>query len=111
EQYHVCVGGLGVSRSDPRRFAAGILDAVLGGSASSRLFQEIREQRGLAYSVYTFSAQYVETGQVGLYLGTRAENLAEALAIVGEQIADLAGGNLTDRELRRAKEHLKGRVL
>ena len=62
EQYHVCLAAPGVSRSDRRRFAASILDAILGGSASSRLFQEIREKRGLAYSVYSFVSQFAETG-------------------------------------------------
>ena len=66
EQYHVCLGAPGISRSDRRRFAASILDAILGGSASSRLFQEIREKRGMAYSVYTFVSQYADTGQIGI---------------------------------------------
>ena len=65
EQYHVCLGAPGVSRSDRRRFAASILDAILGGSASSRLFQEIREKRGMAYAVYSFLSQYADTGQIG----------------------------------------------
>jgi predicted Zn-dependent peptidase len=111
EQYHVCLGAPGISRSDRRRFAVSLLDAILGGSASSRLFQEIREKRGMAYSVYSFVSQYTDTGQVGIYLGTREENLAEALAIAAEQIGDLAGGNLPARELERAKENLKGRIL
>jgi predicted Zn-dependent peptidase len=111
EQYHVCVGAPGISTSDRRRFVASILDAVLCGSASSRLFQEIREKRGMAYSVYSFASQYTDTGQIGVYLGTREDNLAEALAITAEQIADLAAGNLHARELERAKENLKGRVL
>jgi predicted Zn-dependent peptidase len=111
EQYHVCLGAPGVSRSDRRRFAASILDAILGGSASSRLFQEIREKRGMAYSVYSFLSQYADTGQIGIYVGTREDNLAEALTITIEQIADIGGGNLPARELERAKENLKGRVL
>ncbi len=111
EQYHVCLGGPGISRSDRRRFAVSLLDAILGGSASSRLFQEIREKRGMAYSVYSFVSQYTDTGQVGVYLGTREENLGEALGITAEQIADLAAGNLSDAELERAKENLKGRIL
>jgi predicted Zn-dependent peptidase len=111
EQYHVCLGAPGISTSDRRRFVASILDAVLGGSASSRLFQEIREKRGMAYSVYTFASQYTDTGQIGVYVGTREDNLAEALAIAAEQIADVAAGNLQKRELERAKENLKGRVL
>jgi predicted Zn-dependent peptidase len=111
EQYHVCLGALGISNSDPRRFGASILDAVLGGSASSRLFQEIREKRGMAYSVYTFASQYTDTGQIGVYLGTREDNLADALAIAVEQIAEIAAGGLSVSELGRAKENLKGRVL
>ena len=111
EQYHVCLGAPGISRSDRRRFAASLLDAILGGSASSRLFQEIREKRGLAYAVYSFVSQYTDTGQVGVYIGTREDNLAETLAITAEQIADIAGGNLPQRELERAKENLKGRIL
>jgi predicted Zn-dependent peptidase len=111
EQYHVCVGATGISRSDRRRFAASLLDAILGGSASSRLFQEIREKRGMAYAVYSFASQYTDTGLVGIYVGTREENLDACLQIVAEQIADIAAGNLDGRELERAKENLKGRIL
>ena len=111
EQYHVCLGATGVSRSDRRRFAASILDAILGGSASSRLFQEIREKRGMAYSVYSFLSQYADTGQIGIYVGTREDNLAEALQIASEQVADIAAGNLRKGELARAQENLKGRLL
>jgi predicted Zn-dependent peptidase len=111
EQYHVCVAAPGISRSDRRRFAASLLDSILGGSASSRLFQEIREKRGMAYAVYSFVSQYTDTGQIGVYLGTREDNLADALAIAAEQIADVAGGGVTARELNRAKENLKGRIL
>src|SRR5262249_39334870 len=107
EQYHVCLGATGVSRSDRRRFAASILDATLGGSASSRLFQEIREKRGMAYSVYSFLSQYADTGQIGIYVGTREDNLAEALQIASAEIADIAGGNLRPGELARAQENLK----
>jgi predicted Zn-dependent peptidase len=111
EQYHVCLGAPGIAISDSRRFVASILDAVLGGSASSRLFQEIREKRGMAYSVYTFASQYADTGQIGVYVGTREDNLAGALAIAVEQIVDIAAGGPTARELERAKENIKGRVL
>jgi predicted Zn-dependent peptidase len=111
EQYHVCLGAPGISRSDKRRFAASILDGVLGGSASSRLFQEIREKRGLAYSVYTYSSQYADTGQIGIYVGTREENLAACLEIIAEQIASVAAGEVSDEELDRAKQNLKGRIM
>ncbi len=111
EQYHVCIGAPGIARSDRRRFAASILDSILGGSASSRLFQEIREKRGMAYSVYSFASQYTDTGLVGVYVGTREENLAPCLEIAAEQLADIAGGNLRPDEVSRAKENLKGRIM
>jgi predicted Zn-dependent peptidase len=111
EQYHVCVAAPGIARSDKRRFAASLLDGILGGSASSRLFQEIREKRGMAYAVYSFAAQYTDTGQVGIYLGTREENLRACLEIASEQIAEIAAGNLRPEELARAKENLKGRIM
>src|SRR5688572_5906941 len=79
EQYHVCLGAPGISRRDERRFAASLLDSIVGGSASSRLFQEIREKRGMAYSVYSFASQYSDAGQIGLYVGTREENLVECM--------------------------------
>jgi predicted Zn-dependent peptidase len=111
EQYNVCVGAPGISRSDRRRFAASLLDGILGGSASSRLFQEIREKRGMAYAVYSFASQYTDTGLVGVYLGTREENLGTCLEITAEQIADIAAGNLREQELARTKENLKGRIM
>jgi predicted Zn-dependent peptidase len=111
EQYHLCLAAPGIARSDRRRFAASLLDAILGGSASSRLFQEIREKRGMAYAVYTFASQYTDSGQIGLYVGTREENLEPCLEIAAEQIADIAAGNLRPNELERAKENLKGRIL
>jgi predicted Zn-dependent peptidase len=111
EQFHVCLGGLGVSRHDDRRFALRLLDSVFGGTSSSRLFQKIREERGLAYSVYSFTTAYHDTGQIGLYVGTRADNLHEALSVVGTELQRLRSEPATADELRRAKENLKGRVL
>ena len=111
EQYHVCLGAPGISRRDERRFAASLLDSILGGSASSRLFQEIREKRGMAYSVYSFASQYSDSGQVGLYVGTREENLVECFEIVARELADVAAGNVRPGELERAQENLKGRML
>jgi predicted Zn-dependent peptidase len=111
EQYHVCIAAPGISRSDKRRFAASLLDGILGGSASSRLFQEIREKRGMAYAVYSFASQYTDTGQVGIYIGTREDNLAACLEIASEQIGEIAAGNLREEELARAKENLKGRIM
>jgi predicted Zn-dependent peptidase len=111
EQYHICVGAPGISRSDRRRFAASLLDAILGGSASSRLFQEIREKRGMAYSVYSFASQYTDTGLVGVYIGTREENLGPCLEITAEQLREIAEGRIRPQELARAKENLKGRIM
>jgi len=111
EQYHICLGAPGISRSDRRRFAASLLDGILGGSASSRLFQEIREKRGMAYSVYSFASQYTDTGLIGIYVGTREENLDACVEICVEQLAEIAAGKLRDGELERAKESLKGRIM
>jgi predicted Zn-dependent peptidase len=111
EQYHVCLGGIGVSRHDDRRFALRVLDTIFGGTSSSRLFQEIRERRGLAYSVYSFTSAYSDSGQVGLYVGTRAENLVQALSVVGSELARFRTEPATPEELQRAKENLKGRVV
>jgi predicted Zn-dependent peptidase len=111
EQYHVCLSAPGIARGDERRFAASILDAIVGGSASSRLFQEIREKRGMAYSVYSYASQYSDAGQIGFYVGTREENLGACLEIAVAELGDLAAGNVRESELSRAKENLKGRML
>lgn len=111
EQYHVCLGAPGIARDDERRFALRVLDSVFGGTSSSRLFQEVREKRGLAYAVYSFASQYAGTGQVGLYLGTRAENLREAMEIVARELERVRREPATRAELDRAKENLKGRVV
>jgi predicted Zn-dependent peptidase len=111
EQVHVCLGGIGLPRSDERRYASRVLDAIFGGLSSSRLFQAVREERGLAYSVYSFSGQYQDTGQIGLYVGTRPENLAEALDVVGEELGRLRIDPATDEELERAKENVKARII
>jgi predicted Zn-dependent peptidase len=111
EQYHVCLGGTGLSRHDDRRFALRVLDTIFGGTSSSRLFQEVRERRGLAYSVYSFTSAYSDQGQVGLYVGTRADNLVQALSVVGTELERLRAEPATAEELHRAKENLKGRVV
>jgi predicted Zn-dependent peptidase len=111
EQYHVCVGGLGLARDDERRFALRVLDTIFGGTSSSRLFQEVREQRGLAYAVSSFTGQYADTGQVGLYVGTRPDNLAAALEVIARELERLRREPASAEELARAKENLKGRVV
>ena len=111
EQYHVCLGGLGLARGDERRFVLRVLDTIFGGTSSSRLFQEVREQRGLAYAISSFTGQYGDTGQVGLYVGTRPDNLAAALEVIARELARLRREPATTAELARAKENLKGRVV
>ena len=86
EQYHVCLGAPGLARDDERRFALRVLDNILGGTSSSRLFQEVREKRGLAYSVYSFQSLYAGSGQIGLYLGTRPDNVARAMRVVADEL-------------------------
>jgi predicted Zn-dependent peptidase len=111
EQCHVCLGGVGLSRGDERRFASRVLDAIFGGLSSSRLFQAVREERGLAYSVYSFAGQYADTGQVGLYVGTRPDKVGEAMAVVGEELARLREQPASEEELDRARENVKARVV
>ena len=111
EQFHVTVGGIGLSRHDDRRFALRVLDTIFGGTSSSRLFQEVRERHGLAYSVYSFTSAYQDSGQVGLYVGTRTDNIDAALSIIDTELQRLRSEPATADELVRAKENLKGRVL
>jgi predicted Zn-dependent peptidase len=111
EQYHICFGGPGISRSDERRFALGVLDAIFGGSTSSRLFREVREKRGLAYSVGSYSEHYVDGGMVAMYVGTREDNVREACEIIGRELVALRDHGVSAEELERAKENVKGRMV
>jgi predicted Zn-dependent peptidase len=111
EQYHICFGGPGIARADDRRFALSVLDAIFGGSTSSRLFREVREKRGLAYAVGSYTEQYTERGAVAMYVGTREENVREACEIIGAELGNLRDQGVTAEELERAKEHVKGRMV
>jgi predicted Zn-dependent peptidase len=111
EQYHLCLGGVGLARHDERRFALRVLEGVLGGTSSSRLFQEVRERRGLAYAVFSFSNLYAQTGEVGLYVGTRPENLGEALGVVAAELERFIEDPADEEELVRSRENLKGQVV
>jgi predicted Zn-dependent peptidase len=111
EQVHVCLGGPGIARADERRFAVRVLDAIFGGLSSSRLFQSVREERGLAYAVYSFAGQFTDTGQIGLYVGTRPDNLAAAMDVVRVELDRMRERPATDEELSRAKENVKARVV
>ena len=108
---HVCIGGLGLARNDDRRFQLSVLDSLFGGSLSSRLFQEVREKRGLVYSVYSFSSLFHETGLTGLYFGCRPERLENVIEVVGRELLRLTQEKVPAEELQRAKEHLKGRMI
>src|SRR3954452_25373432 len=110
EQYHLALGGPGIPRADERRFALRVLDTILGGSTSSRLFQEVREKRGLAYSVYSYSSQYVDTGHVGVYVGTRPDNVGKAMGVIGDELRRIVQEPVGADELERAKENVKGRT-
>ena len=108
EQAHLCFGTDGLRRDDPDRFAMGVVNTVLGGGMSSRLFQEVREKRGLAYSVYSYHQQFAETGFFGVYAGTTPSKAREVLAVARGQIEDIAANGVTDEELERARGSMKG---
>ncbi|MFN2590458.1 MAG: M16 family metallopeptidase, partial [Actinomycetota bacterium] len=111
EQAHICLGTNAYSRQDPERFAFGVVNSALGGGMSSRLFQEVREKRGLAYSVYSYHSMFTETGQFVAYAGTTPAKAREVLDIIRDQIHDVAGGGLAEAELERAKGHMKGALV
>lgn len=108
EQVHLVLGGLGPSRQDGRRYAFGVLDSVLGGTTSSRLFHAIRENRGLAYSVYSFRAAFAETGAYGVYVGTTARNVPVVLEVLQQELEKLIGEGVTADELARVKGGVRG---
>ena len=111
EQYHLCVGAPGLAREDERRFVLRVLDTILGGATSSRLFQEIREKRGLAYAVYSYQSHYVDAGQTSLYVGTRPDNVAQAFDVIGRELERIRTEPVSEAELDRAKENVKGRTV
>jgi predicted Zn-dependent peptidase len=111
EQANVMLGVPGVARTDDRRFAAGVLNAALGGGMSSRLFQEIREKRGLAYSVYSYSAHYAGAGLFGVYAGCLPAKVDDVLAICRDELAKVAQDGLTEEELHRGQGQLRGSLV
>ncbi len=111
EQANLILGCEGLSRTDDRRFALGVLNAALGGGMSSRLFQEVREKRGLAYSVYSFSSQHADTGIWGVYVGCLPSKADEVLAICRDEVAKVISGGLDDAELERGKGQLRGSIV
>jgi predicted Zn-dependent peptidase len=108
EQVNIVLGVQGLTRSDPRRFALGVLNAALGGGTSSRLFQEVREKRGLAYSVFSFASQHVDAGLVGVSVGCLPNKLEQVLDVVRAELAKIAQDGIDLEELNRGKGQLKG---
>jgi predicted Zn-dependent peptidase len=111
EQANLVLGCAGLARTDGRRFALGVLNAALGGGMSSRLFQEIREKRGLAYSVYSFSSQHADCGMWGIYAGCLPAKADEVIAICADEVAKICAGGLTADELERGKGQLRGSIV
>jgi predicted Zn-dependent peptidase len=111
EQANLVLGCEGVPRTDDRRFALGVLNAALGGGMSSRLFQEVREKRGLAYSVYSFAAQHADTGLWGIYVGCLPSKADEVLSICADEVAKVVSHGLTDAELERGKGQVRGGIV
>jgi predicted Zn-dependent peptidase len=111
EQAHMFYGMEGVARHDERRFAMGILASALGGGMSSRLFQEIREKRGLAYSVYAYAQQFAGSGQIGFYAGCNPTKAIEVIEIIREVLTDVAEHGMTHEEIDRAKGAVRGSLV
>lgn len=111
EQVHLCLGVPGLHQSHPQRYAAYVLNTLLGGGMSSRLFQEIREKRGKAYSVYSFASSYKDTGYVGVYAGTSLESVEEVVELIVQELKNLAAGDIKDEEIRRTQGQLVGSMM
>jgi predicted Zn-dependent peptidase len=108
EQANIVLGTDGLARTDERRFALGVLNAALGGGMSSRLFQEVREKRGLAYSVYSFVSQHADSGMFGVYAGCLPAKTDEVLAICRDEIEKVLSSGLTELEIERGKGQMRG---
>jgi predicted Zn-dependent peptidase len=111
EQVHICLTTSGISVTDPRRYAFSLLNTILGGNMSSRLFQEVRERRGLAYSVYSFVSSHVDTGMFGIYIGVDPKRIRETIEVVLSEIHKLKTSRVEAVELQGAIEYTKGNLL
>uniref|UniRef100_A0A7C2EJC3 Insulinase family protein n=1 Tax=Ammonifex degensii TaxID=42838 RepID=A0A7C2EJC3_9THEO len=111
EQVHLCIGTPGVALSDDTVYVFQVLNTILGGGMSSRLFQRIREDRGLVYSVYSYHSSYYDTGLFGIYAGLAAPNVGQTLEVIATEIAGIRERGVTEEELTRAKNQLKGNFL
>jgi len=111
EQVHLCLGVAGIHQAHPKRYVAYVLNTLLGGGMSSRLFQEIREKRGKAYSVYSFSSSYKDVGYLGVYAGTSLESTVEVVELISGELKKLADGEVTDEEINRTQGQLIGSTI
>jgi predicted Zn-dependent peptidase len=111
EQSHVCLGTVGLPQNHPDRYVAYALNTVLGGSMSSRLFQNVREKRGLAYAVFSSMSAYQDAGTLSIYAGCGNDAVAELVEVVVSELRRVKQEAMTDEELRRAKDHLKGSLM
>ncbi|MBU0672834.1 MAG: insulinase family protein, partial [Candidatus Margulisbacteria bacterium] len=111
EQVHLCLGVKGVSQVDEDRYPYAVLDNILGGSMGSRLFQEVREKRGLVYSIYSTSSPFRNFGISYVYAGTSEKNLAEVIELILKQFRQIKTAGVSPEELERAKEYLKGTLV
>ena len=110
EQTHICLGIESVSIKDERRFAVNVLNSILGGNMSSRLFQEIREKQGLAYSVYSFLTSYTDAGLLGIYVACDTKHVNRVLEIINNQIKRLLAKEITEEDVSAAKEYIIGGI-
>lgn len=111
EQVHICYGTAALNARHPDRFALSVLENIIGGGMSSRLFQKIREEKGLAYAVFSYHSLYRETGNLAVYAGTRRANLNEVLKIIEEELQSIVEKGVTTEELDRSREHIKGQLV
>ena len=111
EQINICMGGKAPTLSSDMRFAGAILNTILGGNMSSRLFQEIREKRGLAYSIYSFLSAYMDAGLLGICVGTGQNEVNTVLDVINSEIVKIQEGDLSEKDLNEAREHLIGGIL
>ena len=111
EQVHLCLGMAGIQQTHPKRYVGYVLNTLLGGGMSSRLFQEIREKRGKAYSVYSFSSSYKDVGYFGVYAGTSLESTEEVVELINKELKKLAAGEVSDGELKRTQGQLIGSTM
>jgi predicted Zn-dependent peptidase len=111
EQVHICYGTAGLNSRHPDRFILSVLENILGGSMSSRLFQKVREEKGLAYSIYSYHSLFLDSGELVVYAGTRPSNVNEVLSIIRKEIDSIKNEGVSPEELARAKDHLKGQMV